>query len=166
MDSPILQSLLKKVKEITIQTETSLIILILDNELDAIITQSHLMEVFKNQDLELIFKIPQPQNTRRSKIDLGFATLSHEHIYVNQIEIENAAALYSDLLLLKSSMNGFISKEEPRQPSIMVGSKENTSNKIYESQGQAPNSCLKIKRLTIISTRGGSEILKIPGSSL
>ena len=102
MESLIVNSLIKKLKEIEIQTETSVIALLLDNEMDAIIIYSHMKELFNSLDLDLYFKISHPQNIRRSKIDFGIIAInSHEHVYVKEIEIENAASLYSKLLYLK-----------------------------------------------------------------
>ena len=166
MDSIIVNSLIKKLKEINIQTTTSVITFFLDNELDAIITQSHLLELFKNNDLELYFKISHPQNIRKSKIDFGIIAInSDEFIQVKEVEIDNAAALYSKLLYLKSHMNGFIQNEEPRYIGLIFSSIGNgSSHKKNEPVDPGSNGYLKIKKLTLIPTPGGSDILKIPHS--
>jgi hypothetical protein len=157
-------SLLKKIKEFDVDVESALISLVLDNEMDALIVHSHLSQLFKDLDLELFIKIYQPENKKRSKIDLGIIALSsHERVYVKEIEIENAAFLYVKLIHLKSNMSGLIENEEPRQPKLSIINKpcrlsQNSSDCLTPVSGKF----LEIKKLTIISTPGGEEILKIP----
>ena len=148
----------KKLNEIEIHDDSCVITLILDNELDALVAHSHLVKLFKNQELELFFHFSKPRSKKRSKIDLGiFSIDSHEQICVKEIEIENATALYSKLLSVKSKMNGLVQNQDPMQPSLIISSRENG---VIDTSS---NGFIKIKKLTIISTPGGSEILKIPG---